>query len=38
MNEPMKLIVAIVERGQGGLMRQIFLSEAYQIRCLWQSV
>lgn len=35
--EPMKLIMSIVERGQGALMRQFFLSETYQIRCLWQS-
>lgn len=36
--EPMKLIVTIVERGQGSLIRQAYLSPTYQLRCLWQLV
>lgn len=36
MTEPMKLIVTIVERGQGSLMRQFYLSDYCQLRCLWQ--
>lgn len=36
--EPMKLIVTIIERGHGARMRQFYLSEAYQLRCIWQSI
>lgn len=34
--EPMRLVAAIVERGQGAQLRQFLL--AYQLRCLWQCV
>lgn len=35
--QPMKLILTIVERGQGSLMRSFYLDPAYQIRCLYQT-
>ena len=38
MTEPMKLIVTIVERGQGALMRRFYLSDYCQLRCLWQFI
>ena len=36
--QPMKLIFAIVERGQGALMRKFLVSPAYQVRALWQTM
>ncbi len=36
MSDPMKLLITIVERGQGARMVQFYHSDSCQLRCLWQ--